>query len=116
MKILIKDEIGSRCIVKEDGQKIFDEIQETLKNGETVILDFSGVNQFASPFFNFSIGQLLKEVSEEKLRKFLKVENLNETGTQVIERVIENASKYHGDRDYREVVDKILKQQAEESE
>ena len=112
MKLSIKDKIGPRCIIKEDGQKVFDEIFGPLKNGETVTLDFTGVSQFASPFFNFAIGQLLKGMQEADLRRLLQIENLNETGNLVVERVIENAAKYHGDRDYRKIVDDILEQQA----
>jgi len=57
MEIAIRDKIGPRCIVKEDGQKIYDAIHEALQKGETVALDFRDVTQFASPFFNFAIGQ-----------------------------------------------------------
>ena len=116
MKLSIKDMIGPRCIIKEDGQKVYDGIHEPLKNGEAVTLDFIGVSQFASPFFNFAIGQLLKDIDETDLRRLLQVEHLNETGTMVIERVIENAAKYHGDNDYRKIVDDILEQQAKESD
>lgn len=52
-------------------------------------MDFDGVAQFASPFFNFAIGQLLKDIEEKDLRRLLQVENLNETGKLVVERVIE---------------------------
>jgi hypothetical protein len=116
MKLFVKHMIGPRCIIKEDGQKIYDEIHGPLKEGETVTLDFGGVNQFASPFFNFAIGQLLKDIEEGDLRRLLQIENLNETGKLVVERVIENAAKYHGDKDYRKIVDDILEQQARESD
>jgi len=116
MKIAVKDTIGPRCIIKEDGQKIFEAIHPPLQNGETVSLDFEGVAQFASPFFNFAIGQLLKDIKEDDLRRLLQIEHLNQTGTMVIERVIENAARYHGDKDYRKIVDDILEQQAKESE
>lgn len=112
MKLSIKTEIGPRCIVKEDGQKIFDKIHDSLKKGETVTLDFDGVRQFASPFFNDAIGQLLKEISELKLRRLLQVEGLNETGRMVMERVLENAARYYSDQDYQRIVDDILDQQA----
>jgi len=115
MKLVIKDLIGPRCIIKEDGQKVFDAIHDLLKNGENVILDFSEVTQFASPFFNFAIGQLLKDVDEAVLRRLLHCEKLNETGKLVVERVIENAAKYHGNKDYRKIVDDILEQQAKEA-
>lgn len=116
MTLSIKDQIGPRCIIMEDGQKIYNAIHEPLKNGETVTLDFEGVNQFASPFFNFAIGQLLKDIPESNVRRLLAFDHLNETGMLVVERVIENAAKYHGDRDYRKIVDDILEQQAKESE
>jgi hypothetical protein len=115
MKLSIKDQVGPRCIIKEDGQKIYEAIQSPLKNGETVILDFEGVSQFASPFFNCAVGQLLKDISEAELRRLLQMVNLNDTGKMVVERVIENAAKYHGDKDYRKIVDDILEQQARES-
>lgn len=116
MKVSVKDKVGPRCIIKEDGQIIYDEIHEALKNGETVILNFEGVDQFASPFFNFAIGQLLRDVAETDLRRLLKTEHLNETGELVLERVIENAAQYHADKDYRKIVDDILEQQAKESD
>jgi len=114
MNISIKEEIGPRCIIKEDGQKIYDKIHGHLSNGENVTLDFDSVSQFASPFFNFAIGQLLKDTKESDIRNLLHIENLNETGSIVFERVIENAVKYHGDKDYRKIVDDILEQQAKD--
>ena len=115
MKIHIKETIGPRCIIKEDGQHVFNAIHDVLKNGEKVTLNFDGVSQFASPFFNFAIGQLLKDIQENELRYLLTLEGLNDTGSLVVERVIENAAKYHGDKDYRKIVDDILAQQAKES-
>jgi hypothetical protein len=116
MRLCIKDQIGPRCIIKEDGQKVYDSIHNALRNSETVTLDFEEVNQFASPFFNFAIGQLLKDVSEADLRRLLHIEHLSETGRLVVERVIENAAKYNGDKDYRKIVDDILERQAKESD
>ncbi len=115
MKMTIKEMIGPRCITQEDGQKVYDVIHPLLLKGETVTLDFAGVSQFASPFFNFAIGQLLKDIPEEDLRRLLQIENLDPTGKLVVERVIDNAGRYHGNLDYRNIVDAILKQQAQES-
>jgi len=101
MRLSIKDIIGPRCIIKDDGQKIYEEVHEPLKKGETVTLDFKGVTQFASSFFNFAVGQLLKDIAEGDLLRLLQIENLNETGRLVVERVIENAAKYYGDKGNR---------------
>ena len=116
MKIYVENEIGSRCIVKDDGQKIYDAIHHTLLNKESVTLDFEGVNQFASPFFNFAIGQLLKDITKEDLRELLQIEHLNESGKQVVKRVIKNAAEYHSDKDYQKIVNDILERQAQESD
>jgi hypothetical protein len=115
MKVAIKHMTGTRCIVKEDGKHVYDTIHNALKQGESVVLDFEGVSQFASPFFNAAIGQLLKDIKEGDLRSLLQIENLKATGRLVVERVIENAARYHGDVDYRKIVDEILEQQARES-
>lgn len=115
MKMIIKEMIGPRCIIREDGQRVYEAIHPLLKRGETVTLDFTGVSQFASPFFNFAIGQLLKDISEEDLRRLLQIKNLDPTGMLVVERVIDNAGRYHADVDYRNIVDAILRQQAQES-
>jgi hypothetical protein len=116
MRLIIRESVGPRCIVKEDGQRVYDAIYPVLKRGEAVTLDFAGVTQFASPFFNFAIGQLLRDIDVEGVKRLLQIENLLPDGRRVVDRVIENASKYHTDVDYRKIVDAILQQQAKESE
>lgn len=105
---------GSRCIIKEDGQKVYNEIHPQLLQGKPVILDFTGITQFASPFFNFAIGQLLKDINQEILRTLLDIKNINESGSLIIKRVIENASVYENDIDYRKIFDAILEKQSKD--
>ncbi|MEX5539913.1 STAS-like domain-containing protein [Pseudomonas poae] len=112
MKISMTDIFGIRCIALSDGQRLHDMIIGELKDGKRVTLDFSGIKQFASPFFNLSIGQIMTEISEGEFRKLLSLENLDETGIFVVEQVISNASKYHADADYKKIVDEILDRQA----
>ena len=116
MKVTIRESVGPRCIIKEDGQRVYDAIHPVLKRGEPVTLDFQGVTQFASPFFNFAVGQLLRDIDVESVKRLLQIENLVPDGRRVVDRVIENAGKYHTDVDYRKIVDAILQQQAKESE
>lgn len=80
MKLIIKDIIGPRCITQEDGQKIYEKIHNPLLKGESIILNFEGVRQFASPFFNFAIGQLLKDIKTETLRSLLSFDHLTPAG------------------------------------
>jgi hypothetical protein len=115
MKIAIFEQVGKRCMIKEDGQRIYEAIHGPLLDGQKVTLDFAGVTQVASPFFNFAIGQLLKDIAEQTVRENLVIENLNPTGKMIVERVIENAARYHTNPDYRQIVDDILESQAKES-
>lgn len=110
MELKIFDIIGKRCITQEKGKQIYDRICPVLLKGKNVTLDFEGVEQFASPFFNYAIGQLLKDINDEDLKKLLRIENLDKNGNLVVKRVIENARNYHKDIDYKKVVDSILQQ------
>ncbi len=116
MNVSVKELIGPRCIIKEDGQRVYDTILNVLLNKESVTLDFEGVTQFASPFFNFAVGQLLKDIPKNDLQNLLHFENLNDIGQLVVSRVLENASIYHRDKDYQKIVDDILEQQAKDSD
>ncbi len=116
MRIQIKKIIGPRCITKEDGHRIYEKIHDHLKEGWAITLDFQGVSQFASPFFNYAIGQLINDINLEDLKRNLQIENLDSTGEMVINRVIENASKYHSNVNYRKIVDSILELQSQESD
>lgn len=114
MEILIHKEIGTRCLVKEDGQKIYDIISPMLLEGESVVLNFDGVTQYASPFFNFSIGQIIINLPGIKFKQQLEIVNLNETGHLIVDRVIKNATKYQSDFDYRAILGKVLTEQSKE--
>ena len=70
-------------------------------NGNTVIsavsdkIDFTDVGLFASPFFNASIGLLLKDIDISDLQKNVTFINLSEVGRQLLNHVISNAIKYY---------------------
>lgn len=116
MNILVKEYIGPRCILKEDGQKLHDKIVSIMKTGDEATLNFINVKMFASPFFNYSIGQLFNSFKMDDIRSKLHIENLEPVGHSIIERVIENANKFQSDVDYKKIVDDILEQQARESD
>ncbi|KLU25077.1 hypothetical protein EOS_16725 [Caballeronia mineralivorans PML1(12)] len=96
MHIFIKDLVGANALTMTDGQKVFDAIHPNLKRDEAVILDFEGVNIFATPFFNAAVGRLLSDLSSDVLRDRLIFRNLSPLGSSVLRRVIENAKEYYG--------------------
>ena len=108
MDISICNEIGTRCITQEDGQIIYNIVRSNLLNGKNVVIDFEGVSQFASPFFNFAVGQLLKDIQYDTIQKLLVPKNLNQVGNMLYKKVLENAKEYHSNSKYREAVDAAL--------
>ena len=86
---------GKYCIAPGDGQRLYEQIHPILKAGEPVTLDFSETQVFASPFFNFAIGQLLRDLTPQTLNDLLKVKQLAPPGKDVLRRVIENAKLYY---------------------
>lgn len=116
MKYEICKLIGENCMTPDDGQKLYDLIYPRLATGESVELDFTGVNICISPFFNFAIGQLLRDIQPDTLNCLLKFSNLNTVGKQALKVVIENAKRYYSDNTLREAVDRVLIRQSEEAD
>lgn len=112
MKHEILTLIGKNCITPGDGQKVYDLVHPELLAFNEVELDFAGVEIFASPFFNFAIGQLLRDIKPETLNRLLKFSNLNTVGKQILKLVIENSKRYYSDPDFRSRVDQVISEQA----
>lgn len=112
MKYRIYNLIGENCMTQKAGQQIYDLIHSRLQAGQPVELDFDRVRRFLSVFFNFAIGQLLRDIKAEDLDRLLIMSNLNPVGQQAYDRVIENALHYYSDETYRKAVDEMLQEQS----
>ena len=112
MKYDILALVGQHCMTPEDGQKVYALVHPELLAGNPVELDFAGVDIFASPFFNFAIGQLLRDIPPESLNRLLIFSNLNLVGKQILKRVIENSKQYYSDESFRKTVDAVVSEQA----
>jgi hypothetical protein len=112
MKHEILTLIGKNCITPSDGQKLYDLVHPALLAEREVELDFAGVEIFASPFFNFAIGQLLRDIQPETLNRLLKFYHLNPVGRQILKLVIENSKRYYSDSSFRSRVDQVISEQA----
>ncbi|MDP2811848.1 MAG: STAS-like domain-containing protein [Rhodocyclaceae bacterium] len=109
MHIKVKDLVGENAMTLDDGEAIYARIHDPLTHGETVELDFDGVQVFASPFFNAGIGRLLGELTAEALNTRLKFDHLSDFGARVLRRVIENAKDYYAaPADQRRAIDRIV--------
>lgn len=93
--IHVRDIVGENAISMQSGSHLYEKISPHILAKEPVELDFEGVELFASPFFNSSIGLLLKDVEITTLQNTLKIENLSKVGHQLLNHVIENAIKFY---------------------
>ena len=114
MKLEITKLVGPHCITQEDGQKVFNEISKPLREGESVQLDFTGTKAFASPFFNFAVGQLMRDFTPKILNKLVTVSGLEPNGMIVWRRVVRNARKYFTDPKRKKAVDDVMKRLSEQ--
>ena len=96
--IRIFDIVGGLCVSSDDGQLVHDKIAELLRKKYKVIISFKDVDTLISAFLNAAIGQLYDEVSEEDIREYLSVENMNPEDMALLKRVIDNAKIYFKNR------------------
>ncbi|MBE9248499.1 STAS-like domain-containing protein [Dolichospermum sp. LEGE 00240] len=105
--------VGELATTEEPGQKLYEIIHPCLLRGEPVELDFTGVKVFASPFMNFAFGQLLKDISPEKLNQLIEFTSLNDDGWDVLQYIMTKAKRYYSDEKYRHAVDAVMTDMAE---
>lgn len=113
MRYAIPEMIGENCMTQQSGQQIYEMIYPRLQAGQPVELDFAGAKRFLSVFFNFAIGQLLRDFDVKTLDRLLSVSNLSPVGQQTYDRVLENAKQYYAlDEKGQENIDAIVIEQA----
>lgn len=100
----------------QSGHHLYEKISAPLISGkENVEIDFLEVELFASPFFNASIGFLIKDITVTDLQQRLKIINLSDVGKQTLNHVIANAIKYYAaTKDKAEENMQIIRKNAEE--
>lgn len=94
-KINVFEIVGKNAISMQSGSALYKKIYPPLKNGDSVELNFEGVLLFASPFFNASIGLVLKDVSIDALKSQVSFLNLSDVGRNLLNHVISNAITYY---------------------
>jgi len=102
--------IGNFAIAFDDGQTLYNLIYPQLKKGDTVELDFENVKIFASAFFNYAIGQLLRDIEPDTLNRQLKFINLTAVGENTLRQVIKNAKRYYTEPQHKKAVDEVLEE------
>ena len=105
------------CVASSDGEKVFDRLDAALKEGQSVTLSFRNVTTLTSAFLNAAIGQLYGKFSEEKIRSFLNVQDMEQDDIALLKRVVETAKQYFQDPErFDQAVRETLGDDADESE
>lgn len=97
MKKIIIEDIVNECATKESGEKLFKELEESIDIQDSVIvldcitLDFTGMDKFASPFFNNFIGKLIIKFETDHILSNMTVTNISDVGKLIWVRTIKNA-------------------------
>lgn len=95
MKLIAKEIVGEHAISMQSGQLLYANLQESILKEGKVQIDFEGVKFFASPFFNASIGYLLKDMDVTQLKERVQISNLSDVGRSLLNLVIANAINFY---------------------
>lgn len=99
---------GGICVAASDGQKVHQEIYNIIKNGDRVILSFSGVSRMTTAFLNAAVGQLYGEFSERTIKRRLAPPiEYEEWHLKRLKIVVDRAKEYFRDTDR---IEKLFKE------
>jgi hypothetical protein len=91
--------VGENAISLQSGTKLYYKISPILLKKNDLVVDFENITLFASPFFNASIGLLLKDLTIEELQKHMKPINMSDVGKQLLNLVIANAIEFYSNNE-----------------
>lgn len=94
MKINIYSLIGENAVSYDNAKVFYDKIKENI-HLDKIIIDFDQVAVVASPFFNGSIGLLLKDYSVEELIQKFEFKNIKDHHKKILNIVIHNAIQHY---------------------
>ena len=77
MKLRLAEFVGKQCTSIDDGQKVYALIAPDFKEGNTIELDFEGIDSILTPFLHNCIGKLLDRYEKETVMERLVLCNLS---------------------------------------
>lgn len=105
MRINVYEIIGDKCMTLKDGEIIYKKIKESLDKQQKMIIDYTNVKIFSSPFFNTAMGQLYGSYESDILNRYIEIKNLSSLGSSILKKVVENAKKYYKNKQaYEDIV------------
>jgi len=108
--ISVVEVVGSAlCVAADDGQKVFERVELTLKEGRNATLSFRNVTGLTSAFLNAAIGQLYGVFNEQDIQAHLQVCDMQPEDLALLKRVVETAKTYFRDPErFKRVIQEVL--------
>ena len=97
--IKVKDFINTdKAVSSDDGDILFLRIQEEIKAGGIVELDFAEISLLTTAFLNSAIGQLYSVFSSDQLNRYVKLLNVEDEDKVIFKKVISRAKEFFANR------------------
>lgn len=87
------------CVEADDGKKVYDVINEFIRQKQEVVLSFLNVTMLTSAFLNTAIGLLYKDFPESDIKKYLSVADIDSTDAVLLKRVVDTAKLFYASPD-----------------
>lgn len=115
MKTILISSFTNEAASRSKGEILREYIDETIKTGDEITVDFSGINKFASPFFNNSFASLALLYGFDKIEQ-IKLHGITETGMHTYEISIENAKMLATDPIFADKMNQIIQEAPKNTE
>ena len=89
IKLVVKDIIGPQCGTYDDGNKVFIVASDSIRAGDSVDLDFDGVEVLTSSFVNGAIGNLVRTFGDDILKTRLTLTPRNGKDRYVLDKTLQ---------------------------
>lgn len=89
----------NKGITSEEGDAIYKDILQAVREGVVVTLDFSGVELTTTAFLNVVIGNLYSAYTSEELKEKIKFKDVKDATALRIKKVTDNAKSYYSNQD-----------------
>lgn len=108
--IIINDYITcNKGVTSDEGEPIRQIILDHFKSGNSVTLDFEGVEMLTTAFLNVVIGELYSTYSSDQLRALLHFRNYTEVTARRIKKVTDTAKAFYNNPDnYNNILNSVL--------
>ena len=83
---------GASC--NRDAEKLAKEIEKALAKKEKIIIDFEGIERYATLFFNFSLLPYARQFGKQKYDETFTIINLSDFGKEVYSWFYEDAVEH----------------------